>query len=64
MIDFSGFQMPVVYGSIKEEHLAVRNNVGCFDVSHMGRLWIEGNDSEKFLNLLEMMIFGYLLIEN
>ena len=52
MINFSGFQMPVVYSSIKEEHLAVRNNVGCFDVSHMGRLWIDGSDSEKFLNLL------------
>jgi aminomethyltransferase len=52
MINFSGFQMPVVYSSIKKEHLAVRNNVGCFDVSHMGRLWIEGSDSEKFLNLL------------
>lgn len=52
MIEFSGFQMPVVYSSIKEEHLAVRNTTGCFDVSHMGRLWIEGSDSEKFLNLL------------
>ncbi|MFX1537505.1 MAG: glycine cleavage system aminomethyltransferase GcvT [Promethearchaeota archaeon] len=52
MINFSGFQMPVVYSSIKEEHLAVRNSVGCFDVSHMGRMWIEGSDSEKFLNLL------------
>ncbi|MFX1504618.1 MAG: glycine cleavage system aminomethyltransferase GcvT [Promethearchaeota archaeon] len=52
MINFSGFQMPVVYSSIKKEHLAVRNNAGCFDVSHMGRLWIEGDDSEKFLNLL------------
>jgi aminomethyltransferase len=52
MIDFSGFQMPVVYSSIKEEHLAVRNTAGCFDVSHMGRLWIKGSDSEKFLNLM------------
>lgn len=52
MINFSGFQMPVLYSSIKKEHLAVRNNAGCFDISHMGRLWIEGDDSEKFLNLL------------
>ncbi|MFW9903584.1 MAG: glycine cleavage system aminomethyltransferase GcvT [Candidatus Thorarchaeota archaeon] len=52
MINFSGFEMPVVYSSIKKEHLAVRNTAGCFDVSHMGRLWIEGSDSEKFLNLL------------
>ena len=52
MINFSGFQMPVVYTSIRKEHLAVRDSVGCFDVSHMGRLWIVGSDSEKFLNLL------------
>ena len=52
MVDFAGFQMPVMYSSIKEEHLAVRNSVGIFDVSHMGRMRIEGNDAEKFLNLL------------
>jgi aminomethyltransferase len=52
MIDFAGFQMPVMYSSIKEEHLAVRNAAGLFDVSHMGRMWITGDDSEKFLNLL------------
>ncbi|MHA2408176.1 MAG: glycine cleavage system aminomethyltransferase GcvT, partial [Candidatus Ranarchaeia archaeon] len=52
IINFSGFQMPVMYSSIKEEHMAVRNSVGCFDVSHMGRMWIEGDDTEKFLNLL------------
>lgn len=52
MIDFSGFQMPVMYSSIKQEHMAVRNTTGCFDVSHMGRMWIKGDDSEKFLNLL------------
>lgn len=52
IINFSGFQMPVMYSSIKEEHLAVRNAAGCFDVSHMGRMWIKGDDSEKFLNLL------------
>lgn len=52
IVDFAGFQMPVMYSSIKEEHLAVRNSVGIFDVSHMGRMRIEGNDAEKFLNLL------------
>lgn len=52
MINFSGFQMPVMFSSIKKEHMAVRNSVGCFDVSHMGRMWIEGVDSENFLNLL------------
>ncbi len=52
MINFSGFKMPVMYSSIKEEHMAVRNAAGLFDVSHMGRMWIEGHDAEKFLNLL------------
>ncbi len=52
IIDFSDFKMPVMYSSIKEEHLAVRNAVGLFDVSHMGRMWILGHESGKFLNLL------------
>ncbi len=51
-INFAGFQMPVMYSSIKKEHLAVRNDAGLFDVSHMGRIWINGGDSEKFLNIL------------
>ncbi len=52
MINFAGFHMPVMYRSIKDEHLAVRNSAGLFDVSHMGRMWIKGTDAEKFLNLL------------
>ncbi|UCE14878.1 MAG: glycine cleavage system aminomethyltransferase GcvT [Candidatus Heimdallarchaeota archaeon] len=50
--NFSGFKMPVLYSSIKEEHMIVRTAAGLFDVSHMGRMWIEGQDAEKFLNLL------------
>ncbi|MHA2052740.1 MAG: glycine cleavage system aminomethyltransferase GcvT [Candidatus Hodarchaeales archaeon] len=52
IIDFAGFKMPVMYSTIKEEHLAVRNSVGLFDVSHMGRLWLQGDDVLKFLNYL------------
>jgi aminomethyltransferase len=52
IVNFAGFKMPVMYSSIKEEHLAVRNSVGIFDVSHMGRMLIEGEDAEKFLNFL------------
>ncbi|MFX0049882.1 MAG: glycine cleavage system aminomethyltransferase GcvT [Candidatus Hodarchaeota archaeon] len=52
LVEFAGFKMPVMFSSIKEEHMAVRNAVGLFDVSHMGRMWIEGKDSENFLNLL------------
>ncbi|MHA2074086.1 MAG: glycine cleavage system aminomethyltransferase GcvT [Candidatus Hodarchaeales archaeon] len=51
-VNFAGFLMPVMYSSIKKEHLAVRNAAGLFDVSHMGRIWINGGDSEKFLNIL------------
>lgn len=52
LISFAGFQMPVMYSSIRKEHQAVRNAAGLFDVSHMGRMWIEGSDTETFLNLL------------
>lgn len=52
IVDFAGFKMPVMYSSIKEEHLAVRNSVGLFDVSHMGRMWLQGEDVLDFLNYL------------
>lgn len=42
MAEFAGYNMPIVYTSINEEHLAVRNNVGIFDVSHMGEFIIKG----------------------
>ena len=42
IIPFGGFEMPVRYSSDKEEHLAVRNGVGVFDVSHMGEFLVEG----------------------
>ncbi len=45
MIDFSGWRMPVQYGSILDEHRAVRDRVGLFDLSHMGELMVEGPDA-------------------
>ncbi len=45
MVDFAGFEMPIMFSSIKEEHQAVRNHVGMFDVSHMGEIRIEGPDA-------------------
>ncbi len=42
MVDFAGFNMPISYTSLKEEHLAVRNEAGVFDVSHMGEFIIRG----------------------
>jgi aminomethyltransferase len=50
MEPFAGFEMPLWYKNIKPEHLAVRNGVGIFDVTHMGRSIITGADAEKFLN--------------
>lgn len=45
MVDFAGFEMPIMFSSIKEEHQAVRNEVGMFDVSHMGEIRVEGPDA-------------------
>jgi aminomethyltransferase len=41
-VEFAGYDMPVHYGSIKDEHFAVRQAVGLFDVSHMSNLWVTG----------------------
>jgi aminomethyltransferase len=50
MTVFAGFDMPLWYKGVGAEHLAVRNAVGMFDISHMGRVIVEGADSERFLN--------------
>ncbi len=50
MITFAGFEMPIWYKGIIPEHLAVRNGVGIFDVTHMGRAMITGSDASSFLN--------------
>ena len=50
MVDFAGWEMPVQYASIVEEHNAVRNAVGLFDISHMGRLQFRGGSCQAFLN--------------
>lgn len=42
MVPFAGFEMPVEYAGVKQEHINVRKNVGVFDVSHMGEIWIKG----------------------
>jgi aminomethyltransferase len=49
LIDFGGWEMPVVYRSIQEEHIHTRTASSVFDVSHMGRLIITGQDAESFL---------------
>lgn len=50
MSPFAGFDMPIEYKGIVEEHNAVRNSVGVFDVSHMGEVLITGEDAQKFVN--------------
>jgi aminomethyltransferase len=50
MTAFAGFDMPIWYQGIIPEHLAVRNSVGIFDITHMGRAIIKGAKSEAFLN--------------
>jgi len=50
MVPFAGWLMPVQYTSIVEEHQAVRNNVGVFDISHMGQFIVDGADGRDWLN--------------
>ena len=49
MVDFAGWEMPVQYEGIREEHSAVRRHVGMFDVSHMGQVEVEGHGALAFL---------------
>ncbi|MEM9931479.1 MAG: glycine cleavage system aminomethyltransferase GcvT, partial [Bacteroidota bacterium] len=52
MAAFAGFDMPVSYTSIKEEHFAVRRKAGLFDVSHMGEFIVKGKEALDFLQLV------------
>jgi aminomethyltransferase len=59
MVNFIGWDMPMHYGSIIEEHQQVRQSGGLFDVSHMGRLRFKGRDACKFLDhVCTRQIFG------
>jgi aminomethyltransferase len=50
LIEFGGWEMPVQYTSIVDEHLAVRQRAGLFDISHMGEILVEGPAAEAFHN--------------
>ncbi len=52
MIEFAGYNMPVLYNNLIQEHQAVRNSVGVFDVSHMGEFMLKG---EKALDLIQLV---------
>ena len=47
---FAGFDMPIQYSGITEEHNAVRGHCGVFDVSHMGEVLVTGSEAEKYIN--------------
>ena len=50
MVDFHGFELPIWYESIQEEHIKTRNSAGVFDVSHMGFIRISGTDARAWLS--------------
>jgi aminomethyltransferase len=50
LVEFGGWEMPVQYTSITDEHLAVRNGAGVFDICHMGEVFVSGAGAETFLN--------------
>jgi aminomethyltransferase len=52
MVPFAGYNMPVEYSGITDEHLTVREKVGVFDVSHMGEFWVSGPEALKFLQYI------------
>ena len=45
MLEFAGYNMPIEFAGVNEEHLTVRNKVGVFDVSHMGEFWVKGENA-------------------
>ena len=60
IVDFHGFELPIWYSNIKDEHLATRSSAGLFDVSHMGtfrftgikaREWLESVATQKVTNI-------------
>ena len=52
MVPYSGYSMPVSYSGLKDEHNAVRHDVGMFDVSHMGEFSVSGPDSLELLQYI------------
>lgn len=52
MVPFAGFEMPVSYAGIKQEHFAVREKAGMFDVSHMGEFFVEGDKAKDLIDYI------------
>lgn len=74
MSPFAGYDMPIQYSGIIDEHNAVRHAVGMFDVSHMGEIFISGEDADAFVNHIftndvrtmepGKILYGMMLYEN
>lgn len=62
MMSFAGYSMPVQYTNVADEHNAVRNDCGIFDISHMGEFLFEGKDTELFLS--KLTTFNYEKTKN
>ena len=62
LVPFAGWQMPVLYNSILQEHQAIRERAGLFDVTHMGVLEIAGAGASRFLDLVTSNYAGKLRI--
>lgn len=52
IVEFAGYSMPIQFSNLTDEHKAVRESAGIFDVSHMGEVVISGKDASKFINYL------------
>src|SRR3989337_4358625 len=52
IVEFAGYLMPIQYSSIIAEHKAVRNSVGVFDVSHMGEIFVKGENALDFVQYI------------
>jgi len=52
MVPFAGYNMPIEYFGINEEHVTVREKVGVFDVSHMGEVWVKGPKAFDFVQYI------------
>lgn len=61
MAEFAGYNMPIVYTAISEEHEAVRNKAGVFDVSHMGEFMVRGPEAVSFLQKVTSNDVGSLV---
>ena len=52
LVEFGGWEMPVQFSGIIDEHNTVRNSAGVFDVSHMGEVYVKGPDAERFIQYI------------